>query len=305
MEMAVGRAVTTTWLAGLALGMLLVGCAEDRLEPQALDSASEMMQRAHDALDQYDRAVIAAGGQQTFVPISDLAIQVGEWEPGKNASKAALLAGRLVTARPLPAPPAATGEVVWENGTVRAMGLVSADDGLRLFTTATHGNCSDCTPIEVTAASLTTMRVKTSRGPTTTPAWEYTLAGTAVRLKQAAVAPSATVMVTPLTLDPAHPSSAISVKSAATASTGTELTVAFDGAGGRESEKCGADYTGQAVEGDTAVVVIVIARPYDATQSCAMNAVPRTATVNLAQPLGDRAVLEVVQGLPVPVAMTG
>jgi hypothetical protein len=65
------------------------------------------------------------------------------------------------------------------------------------------------------------------------------------------------------------------------------------------------DYTAEAIESELAVVVIVHERPYDgsgaSTTACDLAGALRTAKVTLGYPLGKRAVLEVQQGLPVPV----
>jgi len=69
-------------------------------------------------------------------------------------------------------------------------------------------------------------------------------------------------------------------------------------------QPCGEDYTGDAVESDLAVVVIVT-RHAHATfgGGCSAVGADRNAVVTLAAPLGERAVLEVQQGLPVPVVL--
>ncbi len=51
------------------------------------------------------------------------------------------------------------------------------------------------------------------------------------------------------------------------------------------------------------MVVIVTAHPNPFGAACRMNGTTRTAVAELARPLGDRAVLEVAEGLPVPVVL--
>jgi hypothetical protein len=107
---------------------------------------------------------------------------------------------------------------------------------------------------------------------------------------------SATVSVTPPLWDsPAG----ISIESATGTRAGTQLTVTFTGARGPATEPCGADYYAEPVESANAVVVIVIAQPHAANEVCLLVGYPRTATVNPAQPLGQRVVLEARQGEPV------
>ncbi len=68
---------------------------------------------------------------------------------------------------------------------------------------------------------------------------------------------------------------------------------------------CVAAYAAEAVESPTAVVVIVTEHPHNGLgEACTAVGAPRTAAVELAAPLGERAVLEVKEGLPVPVLLT-
>ena len=76
------------------------------------------------------------------------------------------------------------------------------------------------------------------------------------------------------------------------------------GAPFRADQPCGEDYTAEAVESDLAVVVIVMRHPHVTIGACTAVGAPRTATLKLAAPLGDRTVLEVQQGRPVPVTLT-
>lgn len=108
---------------------------------------------------------------------------------------------------------------------------------------------------------------------------------------------SGTVSVTP---PPWDSPPGISIESATGTRAGTQLTVTFTGAKGPATEPCGADYHAEPVESANAVVVIVIAQPHAANEICPGAGYPRTATLNLAQPLGQRAVLEARQGEPVP-----
>ena len=77
----------------------------------------------------------------------------------------------------------------------------------------------------------------------------------------------------------------------------------FVGAPGPASQSCGADYTAEAVESDTAIVVIVHEHPNPGGGACALVGATRTAKVTLASPLGKRAVLEIKEGRPVPVTL--
>jgi hypothetical protein len=185
------------------------------------------------------------------------------------------------------------------------MPLISAEDALKQLMAAGAGNCPACVPLEITGASLTTARIQTTRGPATVPAWEYTLKGTAVRVTRVAVTGPAPVKIAPPSWDPYNAPGGLAIESATTTTPGRQLTVAFTGALRPGSQPCGADYSAEALESANAVVVIVIAHPHPGGETCAAIGVRRTTTVDLAQPLGERAVLEVRQGLPVPLTITG
>jgi hypothetical protein len=70
---------------------------------------------------------------------------------------------------------------------------------------------------------------------------------------------------------------------------------------GESTQPCGTDYAAEPVESEKAVVVVVLEQPNGFRDgTCTMMGMNRTATLNLAIPLGDRAVLS-IPGEPVPV----
>ncbi|WP_328474128.1 hypothetical protein OHA21_14345 [Actinoplanes sp. NBC_00393] len=295
----------------MLLVALLAGCATEqyRLEEltpatqAAADDVPEQQKlQARAALARYGAAVGAAGKQPRFVPVGEQTAQIGDGEAANGAFKRSLLAGKVVATRKLPAAPRRTGEVVWDGGATLSLPLISAEQALHEVVTAHPQECADCVPLRVVAARLTTAAVLTTRGEATVPAWEFTLKGTAVRITHPAVA--AGLKVTPPSWDPYDAPGGLAIDGARTTVGSRELTVSFTGSVGPASEPCGADYTGRAVESEFAVVVIVVARPHAAGEACRAIGAPRTATVTLDQPLGERAVLEVMQGLPVPVRIT-
>jgi hypothetical protein len=294
------------WLPLVASVALLGGCTAG---PNS-DELDRLHQQAQDALGRYDKAVTDAGGQQRFVPVGDLTGQIGDWEPSNgDNNKQALLAGRVEADTALPETVPAPGTVVWEGGATLTVPLLSAAEALRQLVgrPEVRANCANtCTPLHVTAARLTTVRIQTTRGTATVPAWEYTLEGTAVRVTRVGVAGQSIVTMTPPAFDPTNRLVGIAIQSATTTSAGRQLTVSFTGAPGPANQHCGADYTAEAVESANAVVVIVIRHTNANPFGGACNAVGafRTATVDLAQPLGDRAVLTATDGLPVPVTIT-
>lgn len=273
------------------------------------DSLDRLRQQAREALDRYAKAVTDAGGKQGFVPVGELTGQIGDWEADKGENKALLMTGLIVAMTALPEAPQPTGTVVWDGGATLTVPLISAGDALQhlIASAGTCGGCALQTPLEVTGARLTTARIDTTRGTATAPAWEYRLKGTAVRVTRVAVGSSATVTVIPPSWDPYHAPVGLSVESATlSAAAPQRLTVYLTGSPGPGDQPCGADYTAEAVESAHAVVVIIIEHPHNGGgDNCSTVGARRTATVDLAAPLGERAVLEVKQGMPVKVTLTG
>ncbi len=198
------RRRVAVWIVAVAL---LGGCGQGSnglgIGGAGDDYRDRLRQQAHDALARYDAAVLEAGGKQVFVPVGELTGQIGDWEAaiGEN-NKVALNAGLVVTTATLPAAPQPTGTVTWDNGATHTVPLLPADETLSQLRQAGVGDCPECVPLEVTGARPTTVRVQTTRGPATAPAWEYTVKGTAVRVTRVAVASSAMVRVTPPSWDP-------------------------------------------------------------------------------------------------------
>ncbi|WP_091601603.1 hypothetical protein [Micromonospora mirobrigensis] len=287
--------------------LLLAGChtesGDDLGSPARGDlSDSQLRQQARAVLDRYEQVLRRAGGQGRFVPVGSPQRQVGDWELENGRNKESLAAGEFAPVADLPTPPEPTGSVIWNDGSRETVPLVGAEATLAGFR-ADGARCDGCPPLRVTGARLTTLRMETTRGTATVPAWEYTLAGTGVRLVRAAVDPAATVEVSPLPWDSESPS-AMSIEKATTQRGDRTLTVTFTGAPGPGSEPCGVDYRAEAVQSVSAVAVIVHAHPNSSQQVCPAIGAQRTATVELARELGERAVLEVQQGQPVRLTVT-
>lgn len=286
----------------LASGLLIVSLSACRGSASVSEPPLDREhQQAQDALTRWADAVAAAGGQQGFVIVGDATGQIGDWENevGSN-NKLALMAGKVVAAVELSDEIPAAAEVRWEDGSVQILPLVSAAQALEDLQAAGGQACPDCDALKVTGAKLTTVQIETGRGPASVPAWEFSLQGTSVRITRVAVSARANISVTPPPWNPDDPPVGLSIDSASGTVGARQLLVTFVGARGPGSQPCGADYDAEAVESETAVVVIIIEHNNPAPVACEAIGASRTATVQLAAPLGDRAVLEVQQGLPVP-----
>jgi hypothetical protein len=276
--------------------MVLAGCGglAGATDPAAARS------RADEVLAGWATAVAAAGAGSPVTPVGDLTGQVGDWEPeiGDN-NKIALMAGMVVSTDALPAERPRDGEVAWTDGTTTAVPLLSPQEALVAIASGSEP-CSDCQGIVITAARLTSGTIETTRGPATAPIWEFTVQGTAVRVTRVAIANP--VVVAPSDGDPQI---GLAIDSAEGSVSGNTLTVAFVGAPNAGDQSCGEDYTAEAVESDLAVVVIVTRHPHVSLLgvSCSAVGARRTASATLAAPLGERAVLDVQRGTPVPVEL--
>jgi hypothetical protein len=291
------RAWLSIFLAAVAVAPILAGCSENPDQP------ARVPEQAQAALTRFADAVAAAGGRTAVVLVGEQTTQVGDWEleVGEN-NKVALMAGMVVDNAGLPARAPPDGEVRWQDGKTASVPLSSAQQAFGSIRVGSPEPCSDCAPLRISAARLTTGPIETSRGPATAPIWEFTLQGTAVKVTRVAIADAIIVVPPPwnagnLALGPA-------IESASGTIGGRQLTVAFIGSPRPGSQSCGEDYTAQAVESDLAVVVIVTSHAHAGIGACTSEGAERTATVELAVALGERAVLEVQQGLPVPVVLT-
>jgi hypothetical protein len=270
---------------------------------------AKVQQLAQADLARWEKAVSAAGGDSAFVAVGMTTLMVGyDWGPDPQVGyndKVALMAGDLEAVVSLSSDTPPDGQVRWQDGSTQTVGVISAQQALADMTAGGSGPCKECVPLKVTGAQLTTGDFQTVHGQAVAPAWEFALEGTDVKIAQLAVAHL--VKIVPPTFDPNGPSQPllISIRSATGTAAGLTLTVTFEGAPKDAGGSCGADYTARAVESSTAVVVIVTEHPgFGLSLGCTAEVEFRTADATLSAPLGNRAVLEVAQGMPVSVTLT-
>jgi hypothetical protein len=102
--------------------------------------------------------------------------------------------------------------------------------------------------------------------------------------------------------DSAHPPLGLSFMTAKSTSDGRTVTIDFTGAQFGADKPCGKDYTLESVTSAHAVVIIVRTVDYNGLGGfgvCNAMGSPRTASVQLAEPLGNRVLLEGTTGHPV------
>ena len=306
------RAVAAVRIARLlplvALGMAALGCSSDVLAPGGSSiptrtgrpELDRIHQQAHDALQRWADAVRDNGGAAiTFT--GDLTAQIGEWEPAVAQNNAAALEGGAVTAATeLSAERPGRREVKWVDGTKVEVEVLSAGAALAALAESAGSACEGCEALVVTEANLATGLVETSTGPAEAPMWVYAVEGSAVRITRVAVDKGVTIDPPPW--NAADPPVGIAIELAIGSPDSRSLEVQFTGAVEEGDTPCGADYTAETVESDLAIVVIVVERRnMDGVDACDAIGRTRTVEVRLEGQLDERAVLEVRQGLPVPV----
>ena len=295
----------TRVMAWFVVALLIAGCATPVRAPNesgvpirsALPEPEDRIERqAHDALERWAEAVRQNGGASiTFV--GELTSQIGTWEDevGEN-NKSALDAGMVETSTTLSEERPGRREVKWVDGTKVDVEVFSARQALDELIGSATADCAGCEPLHLTDANLATGLVETSTGPAEVPTWVYAVRDSAVRITRVAV--DASVTVDPPPWDADDPPEGISIDLAIGEPGSKELQVQFLGA----NESCGLEYDAEAVESQLAIVVIVVASEGpDGAQPCTADAQLVTANVTLDGKLGERVVLEVRQGLPVPV----
>ena len=290
-------AVVGLVVVGLVLGVS--GCTS--AAPASSAQVAELHRQAQEALARWDGAAAAGAGGSGFVLVGESTLMVGDdWGPnidGGNA-KMAWGAGLFVIANPLPSEAPQDGRIQWQDGTTHAVPVISAQQALTDMKVAGVSPCPDCIPLQITGARLTTATFQSSRGPAQAPAWEFSLKDTDVKLDQMAVGGQFTAPPVPTPNDQAtgqqvaQPWVGPPVQSATVDASGMTLTVAFTGAPDGGDKPCGADYTAEAVESDTAVVVIVYEHRNTLPAMCSAVGAFRTAQVTLAKPLGNRTLID-------------
>jgi hypothetical protein len=298
MEMARLRGFGLLAVVGLVVGVS--GCTA---APASSAQVADIHRQAQQALAHWDAAVASGAGGTGFVLVGESTLFVGsDWGPnidGGNA-KMAWYAGLFVAATPLPSEAPPDGRIQWHDGTTGAVPVISAQQAFADMKAAGVSPCADCTPLQITGARLTIATFQSSRGPAQAPAWEFSLEDTDVKLDQVAV--GRRITPPPGADQAAQTSVGPAVQSATVDASGMTLTVTVVGAEYGADKPCGADYTAEAVESDTGVVVIVYEHRNTLPASCSAVGYFRTARVTLAKPLRSRTLID-LQAQPISVTV--
>ena len=237
-------------------------------------SQAALEQQARHDLAWYDRAVTAAGHGAVLHPVGPLTQQIGQWSPSEGEHKQSFVSNLFIAGTDLGAAAPRAGQISW-TGHRTSVPLISASAALERMSSSADAGCDGCVPLRLTHPHLGLMKLGTTRGSASVPAWIFAVAGSTVRVAHPAMASDAMVTVAPVT----GPAGGVAMLSTTLAADGQTLTVSFTGAPEPASMPCGADYTAHAVESPHAVVVIVREQRAPGEGACPTVGATRTATV--------------------------
>jgi hypothetical protein len=291
------------WLVAVAVPLaLLAGCAQGGsggAPPASGSGDADFDRRAAEVAEAWRASGAGAAWRDGFVPLEELTVLPGDASFSAD-TKAAYMSGWFRSTVQLSTKAPSGGSVRFADGKAMSVPLVSAAEAYRAMDKgdppcnsegevapavpppdvesppAAKGRAmpGHCTALTVTALKLGTVKVNTSRGEATVPAWLFTVDELARPVARVAVAPAA--IKTP-------PSGGPMI-------TGLER-VTVDGARLTYTiiAGCVKDTTPRAYEADDLVVVGATSTPIGG--ACADVARFEKLTVTLKAPLGDRMVL--------------
>ncbi|RIJ77308.1 hypothetical protein D1871_07910 [Nakamurella silvestris] len=228
---------------------------------------------------------------------------VGEWEDTVHRNNmAAVWAGKLDLSElgdGFPAGVEAVDEVRWPNGNSRSVTLAGPHDaaeGLAAYHRANNIPCG-CRAITLQDPELVSM---TSGYPDgiALPAWSFAVKGSKVRVTWVALRPAEMVDGAALDRERTNGGEQHTARVAADGSITVSFTGGAPGTGG-----CASRYTGDVVETDDVVAVLVeeVPRSESEPQTCNALGYPRTVSITPASPLGGRVLIDGVRGYPLQV----
>lgn len=269
-----------------AVALTLVGCAYIGGDAPGRQQAEAVLQNWADFM--------ADTPHDAIVFVHDLT-QGGGWdESNADDAKSAFLTGLIDAAVKLPGQEPPPGEVVWTEGTRQQVSLVSAATAFEEMVaelSESGGSCEGCRPLQVIGAELTTRTATTSHGDASVPVWQFDFAP-----GDRPMTPISYVAVKDR-IGPqdwhAWGDHAPFTMAAYGTAEDSEITVAFTGGA------CDTSHSIEAAESILGIVpiIVTVARP----GPCIAVGVGYALAMQLDAPLGNRAVLDIDSGFPVPV----
>jgi hypothetical protein len=268
-------------------------------------SSADFTARAGAVVDEWHRGGMAYTYRLGFVPTDNLTrltaesldksgtYILGDTFPSE-AQFQAFVAGRFALSGTLAAAVPPSGQITFEGaGGTTSVPLATAQAAFAAMQRSDAKAGCDCITLNVTGATLGTVRMPSSRGAATVPAWIFAVEGLRAPVARVAVASSASwtdVLRLPAELLPESPLWADRVESYT--GEAQELTLHFTGGA------CDLSHMGEVYETADAVVVGVAITAKGGT--CIAIGIPGTVDIQLKQPVGSRVVLAVSAGQLVP-----
>lgn len=311
-------------LTAIVVVLGLAGCAgtngsgtDPGAEPPDSDVAAAFAERAEVVAEAWRQNVATGAWRDGFVPLQELTVPPANGF-ADDAAKYAFMAGRYAADVPLPDAVPAPGTIRFPDGATLSVPLVSARDAYDALdqgdepcrvapavpppadhtpsgpdqvtsTMAPHV----CAELTVTGVTLGETRLRTSRGEATVPAWLFTLAGTTEPVARVAVAPSAVHEIpTPSLPDSPHVPGLVTAQHLDSVDGATLVYQLGVGA---------CDYDIQPLVHETPEVVVVAGSVRTKPGVCTAMLKMEPVRVTLAEPLGDRVVVDAGTGVPLTV----
>lgn len=273
--------------AGVALAAAVLaataGCGDETVTGDGGDALAERARLVADAWDGSAAAAWRAG----YHPTGE-AIQLPHGGLHDGADQQAYERRNFKLSGTLPGAGPKEGTVAWAAGESATRPLVGAKEA---YDTLAGPRLDSKSQLTVIAVELGAMRMPTSRGPASVPAWVYTLDGYATPLKQAAAVPSESPRppIKPARDLPGHPLNRL-------------LDVSDDGRTVTVVALHGVCDDGPAVaalESHGSVVLSASVTGQDEDSVCTTQGELERVEVRLRKPLGDRVLLDAHSGSPV------
>jgi hypothetical protein len=216
--------------------------------------------------------------------------------------------GNLVYTGPPPSG-APDGVILWEHGIKTKVSVLSEAEVFSALKNNDEGRCPSCVtaPLTVTGAQPTTMLVSTSRGDASIPAWSFTVSGANGAVTQAAIPPGSYVREDSVrqpaeNLRPLGKSFVGATVANLSGNGDQTLEMMLSGV------PCDSTAAWGGLVAEVGDVVVVGGWIYDPHpgKACPTNLIGSDVTVRLAEPLGDRLILDAATDLPVsPIPFQG
>lgn len=280
---------SVTLLAGVALSTMGLVASTGCGSQKAAEGGSDVLaDRSRQVATAWDGSSAAASWRAGYYPMGE-EVQLPRGGLHGHADQQAFEDQNFTRQGELPDTAPKEGQVTWTGGQSLARPLVGAKESYR----ALAGQHDMGEPhLTVTGAKLGKMRVATSRGPATVPAWVFTLDGYASPLKRAAAVPSKFPRppIKPAHGVPGYPLDRLLHISA----DGRSVTVvAVHGV-------CDDGPMVDVLETSGSVVLSASVKDQKDEGNCTKQAQLQRVTVKMQRPVGDRVLLDARTGRPIP-----